>query len=81
MNYILQVKSMAGDAEKYIMLQKDALKSALEKLLLKKKVKSLEDLTSLYQVPGLFFIFFSTHSVLLSDSKFPECASLLENNF
>ncbi|KAK9273258.1 hypothetical protein L1049_018065 [Liquidambar formosana] len=36
--------------EKFLMLRKDALQSALARLLVRKKVKSFEDLMSLYQI-------------------------------
>nr|DAD49064.1 TPA_asm: hypothetical protein HUJ06_019001 [Nelumbo nucifera] len=42
---------LMGAAEKFLLLQKDALQSALAKLLVKKKVKQVEDLLLLYQTP------------------------------
>ncbi|CAN1217289.1 25S rRNA (cytosine-C(5))-methyltransferase NSUN5 [Linum perenne] len=42
-----------GDAEKFLMRRKDALQTALAKLLVSKKVKHVDDLVSLYQPPDI----------------------------
>ncbi|GAV59712.1 Nol1_Nop2_Fmu domain-containing protein [Cephalotus follicularis] len=47
------VITLAGDAEKFLMLRKDALQSALAQLLVRKKVKRVEDLVVLYQTPDV----------------------------
>lgn len=41
-----------GDAEKYLMLKKDALQSALSQILKHKEVKSIEDLVALDKTSG-----------------------------
>lgn len=46
-----QAVSLVGDAEKFLMHQKDALQTALARLLVKKKVKTPQDLVDLYQIP------------------------------
>ncbi|KAM7274702.1 hypothetical protein ACFE04_016568 [Oxalis oulophora] len=43
--------SSEGDAEKFLMQRKDALQSAMAKLMVKKQVKRVEDLVSLYHIP------------------------------
>ena len=48
-----QAVSLVGDAEKFLMHQKDALQTALARLLVKKKVKTPQDLVDLYRIPGL----------------------------
>ncbi|XP_068330671.1 25S rRNA (cytosine-C(5))-methyltransferase NSUN5 [Pyrus communis] len=49
-----QVSSSAiGDAEKYLMRRQEALQSALARLLVKKKVKKVEDLIALYEIPDI----------------------------
>lgn len=49
----LQAVSLVGDAETFLMHRKDALQSALAQLLVKKKVKTAQDLVHLYQIPGV----------------------------
>ncbi|KAF8369461.1 hypothetical protein HHK36_032521 [Tetracentron sinense] len=51
-----------GAAEKFILLRKDALQSALAQLLVKKKVKRTEDLLLHYQTPEL-----ASHGILGSN--------------
>lgn len=46
-----QAVSFAGDVEKYLMHQKDAIQTALARLLVTKKVKTAKDLVDLYQIP------------------------------
>lgn len=46
--------SSTGDAEKFLLRRKDALQAALARLLVKKKVKSVEELIALDQTPGVF---------------------------
>ncbi|KAH0990207.1 hypothetical protein GBA52_001690 [Prunus armeniaca] len=49
-----QVSSSAvGDAEKFLMRRKEALQAALARLLVKKKVKSVEELIALYDIPDI----------------------------
>ncbi|XP_059453103.1 25S rRNA (cytosine-C(5))-methyltransferase NSUN5 [Corylus avellana] len=43
--------SLVGDAEVFLMHRKDALQAALAQLLVKKKVKTAQDLVQLYQIP------------------------------
>ncbi|GLT25612.1 hypothetical protein SLA2020_007320 [Shorea laevis] len=43
--------SFIGDAEKFLLRHKDALQSALARILVRKKVKRVEDLIDLYQKP------------------------------
>ncbi|KAG6672562.1 hypothetical protein I3842_16G064000 [Carya illinoinensis] len=43
--------SLVGDAEKFLMQWKDALQLALARLLVKEKVKTVEDLVNLNQIP------------------------------
>ncbi|RVW52403.1 putative 28S rRNA (cytosine-C(5))-methyltransferase [Vitis vinifera] len=45
--------SSVGDAEKFLLLQKDAIQLALARLLVRKKVKRVEDLMALYQIPDV----------------------------
>ncbi|XP_044464424.1 25S rRNA (cytosine-C(5))-methyltransferase NSUN5 isoform X1 [Mangifera indica] len=45
--------SLVGDAEKFLMLRKDAIQSSLARLLVRKKAKCIEDLTALYQTPDV----------------------------
>ncbi|KAJ9702050.1 hypothetical protein PVL29_003999 [Vitis rotundifolia] len=45
--------SSYGDAEKFLLLQKDAIQLALARLLVRKKVKRVEDLMALYQIPDV----------------------------
>ncbi|XP_024048146.1 probable 28S rRNA (cytosine-C(5))-methyltransferase isoform X2 [Citrus clementina] len=45
--------SLVGDAEKFLMLHKGAIQSALARLLVRNKVKSIEDLMALYQTPDV----------------------------
>jgi hypothetical protein len=52
MDSYLQAVSLVGDAEVFLMHRKDALQSALAQLLVKKKVKTAQDLVQLYQIPG-----------------------------
>ena len=52
-NSSLQAVSFAGDVEKYLMHQKDAIQTALARLLVSKKVKTAKDLVDLYQIPGV----------------------------
>ncbi|KAJ0031998.1 hypothetical protein Pint_13728 [Pistacia integerrima] len=44
---------LVGDAEKFLMLHKDAIQSSLARLLVRKKAKCIEDLTALYQTPDV----------------------------
>lgn len=53
MDSYLQAVSLVGDAEVFLMHRKDALQSALAQLLVKKKVKTAQDLVHLYQIPGV----------------------------
>ena len=53
MDSYLQAVSLVGDAEVFLMHWKDALQAALAKLLVKKKVKTAQDLVQLYQIPGV----------------------------
>lgn len=46
--------SAVGDAEKFLMRRKEALQAALARLLVKKKVKSVEELIALYDIPGVY---------------------------
>lgn len=46
--------SSTGDAEKFLLRRKDALQAALARLLVKKKVKSVEELIALDQTPGYY---------------------------
>ncbi|XP_030944249.1 probable 28S rRNA (cytosine-C(5))-methyltransferase isoform X2 [Quercus lobata] len=48
-----QAVSLVGDAEKFLMHQKDALQTALARLLVKKKVKTPQDLVDLYRIPEI----------------------------
>ncbi|KAM7493488.1 hypothetical protein LguiB_028097 [Lonicera macranthoides] len=48
-----QAALLVGDAEKFLLLRKDALQSALARLLVRKKVKNIEDLKVLYQIPDI----------------------------
>lgn len=48
-----QAASLVGDAEKFILHRKDAIQSALARLLVRKRVKSVEDLMALYQIPDV----------------------------
>ena len=50
---LTQAVSLVGDAEKFLMHQKDALQTALARLLVKKKVKTPQDLVDLYRIPGV----------------------------
>ncbi|CAK9172679.1 unnamed protein product, partial [Ilex paraguariensis] len=45
--------SLVGDAEKFLLHRKDAIQSALAKLLVRKRVKHINELTALYQVPNV----------------------------
>ncbi|KAK2654474.1 hypothetical protein Ddye_014330 [Dipteronia dyeriana] len=45
--------SLAGDAEKFLTLRKEAIQSALARLLVRRKVKYTEDLVALYQTPDV----------------------------
>lgn len=45
--------SLVGDAEKFLMLHKDAMQSALARLLVRNEAKSIEDLMALYQTPDV----------------------------
>lgn len=45
--------SLVGDAEKFLMLHKGAIQLALAQLLVRNKVKSIEDLMALYQTPDV----------------------------
>ncbi|XP_022729972.1 probable 28S rRNA (cytosine-C(5))-methyltransferase isoform X2 [Durio zibethinus] len=45
--------SLIGDAEKFLVQRKVSLQSALARLLVRKKVKRLEDLIDLYQTPDV----------------------------
>ena len=47
-----------GDAEKFLLLQKDAIQLALARLLVRKKVKRVEDLMDLYQISGMRLLCF-----------------------
>ena len=44
--------SSTGDAERFLLLRKEALEAALSRLLVKKKVKTVEELIALDQTPG-----------------------------
>lgn len=46
-----------GDAEKFVMRRKDAMQSSLAKLLVRKKVKNVDDLVAIYQPPGLYLCY------------------------
>ncbi|KAK2980111.1 hypothetical protein RJ640_019534 [Escallonia rubra] len=48
-----QATSLVGDAEKFLLLRKDALQSALAKLLVRKRANHLEDLMALYHIPDV----------------------------
>lgn len=48
-----QATSSTGDAEKFLLRRKDALQAALARLLVKKKVKSVEELIALDQTPDI----------------------------
>ncbi|KAJ4830158.1 putative 28S rRNA (cytosine-C(5))-methyltransferase [Turnera subulata] len=48
---------VSGDAEKFLMRRKDAIQSALAKLLVRKKAKNVDDLVALYQPPGTYSYF------------------------
>ncbi|KAK2640100.1 hypothetical protein Ddye_027895 [Dipteronia dyeriana] len=45
--------SLAGDAEKYLTLRKEAIQSALARILVRRKAKRIEDLVALYQTPDV----------------------------
>ncbi|OMO86509.1 Bacterial Fmu (Sun)/eukaryotic nucleolar NOL1/Nop2p [Corchorus olitorius] len=45
--------SFIGDAEKFLVQRKSSLRSALARLLVRKKVKSIEDLIDFYQTPDV----------------------------
>ncbi|KAK1549910.1 hypothetical protein Q3G72_010116 [Acer saccharum] len=45
--------SLAGDAEKFLTLRKEAIQSALARLLVRRKAKRIEDLVALYQTPDV----------------------------
>ncbi|KAJ9538091.1 hypothetical protein OSB04_030824 [Centaurea solstitialis] len=47
-----QDASLTGDAEKYLMLRKGPLQSALAKILVRKGAKRVEDLMAQYQIPS-----------------------------
>lgn len=47
-----QDSSLTGDPEKYLILRKSQLQSALAKILLKKGAKRIEDLMSQYKIPA-----------------------------
>ncbi|KAH7574412.1 hypothetical protein JRO89_XS03G0293100 [Xanthoceras sorbifolium] len=49
--------SLVGDAEKFLTLRKDAIQSALARLLVRRKAKCIEDLVALYQTPGRYKVF------------------------
>lgn len=51
---LAQAVSLVGDAEKFLMHRKDALQTALARLLVKKNVKTPQDLVDLYRIPGVF---------------------------
>ncbi|OWM63352.1 hypothetical protein CDL15_Pgr022097 [Punica granatum] len=48
-----QATSTVGEPEKFLVLRRDALQSALQKLLTKKRVKCVDDLTVLYRTPDM----------------------------
>ncbi|KAA8546227.1 hypothetical protein F0562_003034 [Nyssa sinensis] len=48
-----QAALLVGDAEKFLLLRKDALQSALAQLLVRKRVKSVKDLVALHQIPDV----------------------------
>ncbi|XP_059645213.1 25S rRNA (cytosine-C(5))-methyltransferase NSUN5-like [Cornus florida] len=48
-----QVDSLAGDAEKFLLLRKDALQSALARFLVRKRLKNVRDLMALYEIPDI----------------------------
>ncbi|KAL7618106.1 hypothetical protein Lser_V15G00650 [Lactuca serriola] len=48
-----QDSSLTGDPEKYLILRKSQLQSALAKILLKKGAKRIEDLMSQYKIPDV----------------------------
>ncbi|KAK3037263.1 hypothetical protein RJ639_029675 [Escallonia herrerae] len=48
-----QATSLVGDAEKFLLLRKEALQSALAKLLVRKRANHLEDLMALYHIPDV----------------------------
>ncbi|PIN21539.1 Proliferation-associated nucleolar protein (NOL1) [Handroanthus impetiginosus] len=48
-----QEGSLIGDAEKYLILKKDAVQSALSRVLRRKGVKNVEDLVALDEIPDL----------------------------
>lgn len=50
---LAQAVSLVGDAEKFLMHRKDALQTALARLLVKKNVKTPQDLVDLYRIPGV----------------------------
>lgn len=47
-----QANYLVGDAEKLLMLRKDALQTALARILVRNKMKCVEDLVALYQMSG-----------------------------
>lgn len=49
----LQEISFVGDAEKFLLQRKVSLQSALARLLVRKKMKRVEDLLDHYQTPGM----------------------------
>ncbi|KDP34057.1 hypothetical protein JCGZ_07628 [Jatropha curcas] len=48
-----EISLVGGDAEKFLIHRRNALQSALAKLLVRKKVKNLDDLIALYQPPDI----------------------------
>lgn len=60
----MQDFSSHGTAEKYLFLRKAALESALAKILVKNKVKEVEDLLAQYETPGSFGLSIFTMSLM-----------------
>ncbi|KAJ6698208.1 hypothetical protein OIU79_011685 [Salix purpurea] len=48
-----EISLVGGDAEKFFTCRKDAMQSALAKLVVRKKVKNIDDLIALYQPPDI----------------------------
>ncbi|KAF9680974.1 hypothetical protein SADUNF_Sadunf06G0177300 [Salix dunnii] len=48
-----EISLVGGDAEKFFKCRKDAMQSALAKLVVRKKVKNIDDLIALYQPPDI----------------------------
>lgn len=53
-NFSQEISLVGGDAEKFLACRKDAMQSALAKLVVRKKAKNIDDFIALYQPPGTY---------------------------